>query len=169
MADKFLHLNGGVPTEKELTTVSAGAADAGKGIALDAQGKLDVTLLPTGIGADVAVVATSENLAAGDFVNIYDATGAPAARKADASAAGKHAHGFVLEAVTSGNLAAIYFEGTNDQLSGQVAGDVFLSPTTPGQVTPTAPTGAGQVVQKLGVAVSATAVNAEIGQHYVRA
>lgn len=168
MADKFLYLNSGVPTEKTATATSSGAADAGKIVALNASGDLDSSMLPPGIGADTATVAATENLAAGDFVNIYNSSGAKC-RKADASTAGKHAHGFVLAAVTSGQNATIYFEGTNNQVTGATAGDVYLSASVPGGFTATAPSGSGNVVQRLGIAVSATEINAECGQHYVLA
>lgn len=167
MADKYLRLINGVPTQTEATTASTGATDAGKIIALNAQGKLDETVMPTGIGADVAVVYASENLAAGDFVNVWNDGGAAKVRKADASAAGKEAHGFVLAAVTSGNPATVYFEGTNDQVTSQTAGPVYLSASVPGAATSTPPSTAGQVVQRIGVATSATSINVECGQHYV--
>ena len=138
-------------------TTSAGAGDAGKLPALDATGKLDTSFMPVGIAADTATVEASEDLAAGDFVNIYDNTGA-LCRKADATTAGKEAHGFVLEAVTSGNNATIYFEGSNTQVTGQTPGRVFLSATA-GLATATAPSGSGNVVQRIGIAVSATVVN----------
>ena len=136
---------------------SAGAGDAGKVVALDGAGKIDTTMMPTGIGADTGTVTASEALANGDYVNIYDATGGKC-RKADASTSGKEAHGFVLAAVDNGNPATIYFEGTNTGVTGQTPGPVFLS-TTPGLGAATPPTGAGNAVQSIGVAVSATAVN----------
>lgn len=98
------------------------------------------------------------------FVNVFDQL-APVAlivRKADATTAGKEAHGFVLAAVTSGNPATVYFEGTNTQVSGQTPGPVFLQ-TTAGVGGPTVPSASGNVVQQIGVAVSATAVNFERG------
>lgn len=167
MADKYIRNNAGVLTEKEATVVSAGGGDAGEIVALDGAGKLDTSVLPTGIGADTASVVSSENLAAGDFVNIYNNAGAANVRKADADA-GKPAHGFVLAAVTSPAAATVYFEGTNNQVSGATAGDVFLSATA-GGFTSTAPSGSGNLVQKLGVAVSATEINVEIQQHIVLA
>jgi len=168
MADKFIYLNSGIPTEKEATATSAGAGDAGKVVALNAQGDIDASMLPTGIGADTALIAASENLAAGDFVNVYNDSGAKC-RKADASTAGKHAHGFVLEAVTSGANATVYFEGANNQVSGATPGDVYLSASAAGGFTSTPPSASGNVVQRLGVAVSATEINVECGQRYVLA
>lgn len=168
MADKYLRLNSGIPTETEATVASTGASDAGKMIALDTTGKLDTTFLPTGIGADISVVAASENLSAGDIVNIYEATGAKC-RKADASSAGKPAHGFVLAGVTSGANANVYHEGSLSGLTGVTAGDLYLSATVPGSFTATAPSGTGQVVQRIGVGVSTTVINFEAGAAYVLA
>jgi hypothetical protein len=169
MADKFIYLNSGVPTEKEATVQSTGATEAGKVIAADANGKLDESWLPTGIGADVAIIPASENLSAGDLVNVFDDTGTTKVRKADASTAGKHAHGFVLAGVTSGQNASVYFEGTITGLTDVPAGDLYLSAATPGAATATAPSGTGKVVQRIGVGVSSTSLNFEGGQRYVLA
>lgn len=172
MADKPLQLVNNRPTEVEATVVSSGAGNAGDVVALDAGGKLDVSVMPTGIGADVAVVEASENLAAGDFVNIYDSSGA-LCRKADAStaSAGKQAHGFVLASVTSGQDATIYFEGTNDQVSGLTPGGIYaLSHSSPGGTVAlaSATTTAGHILQTVGVAISATAINVEIARPIMR-
>lgn len=140
------------------TAQSAGSGDAGKTVLLNGQGKLDQTMMPTGIGADVGIVTASEDLAAGDFINIYSDGGSPKVRKADATTAGKEAHGFVLEAVTANDPATVYFEGTNNQVTGQTPGVVYLS-TTAGRATATAPSGSGNVVQRIGIAISATAIN----------
>ena len=149
-------------------TSSAGAGDSGKLAALDAAGKLDTSFMPTGIGADTASIATSENLSAGDLVNIYDATGTPTARKADATTAGKEAHGFVLAATTSPAAATVYFEGSNTGVAALTAGNQFLS-TTAGLSSSTAPSGSGNVVQKVGVATAAAVLNFEAGQPIVLA
>ena len=141
--------------------VSAGAADAGKVAALDGSGKLDTTVLPTGVGVDTAAVTASEALAAGDFVNIHSSTGAKA-RKADATIAGKEAHGFVLAAVAAAGQATVYFEGTNNQVTGQTPGRVYLQATA-GLAGAAAPTGSGNVVQVVGFAISATAINFQSG------
>jgi len=170
MANKYLKNNAGVLTEEEAIQTSAGAGDAGKIPALDSAGRLDSTVMPVGIGADTASVATSENLAAGDIVDIYDVTGTPTARKADGSTAGKYATGFVLVATTSPGNALVYFEGQNNQLTGLTPGArMYLSATTPGAVTAAAPTGVGQVVQYVGRAISATAIAFEPAQPIVLA
>lgn len=162
VADKYVYNNAGTLTEREATVSSAGAGDAGKIPALDSSGRLASNLMPVGIGADTAIITASEALAAGDFVNVWNSTGAKA-RKADASTSGKEAHGFVLAAVSNGQPATVYFEGTNTQITGATAGVVYLSASTAGQSTATAPSGTGQVVQRLGVAVSTTAINFDGG------
>lgn len=144
-------------------STSAGAGDAAKLPALDGTGRLDTSFMPVGIGADTATISATENLAAGDFVNVHNSSGAKV-RKADASN-GRTAHGFVLAAVTSGNPATVYFEGQNTGVTGKTPGATqFLSASTAGASTETAPTTAGQVVQQLGVAASATVIVFEAEQ-----
>lgn len=158
----FLRQSGGQLIEARGQQTSAGAGDANKIVALDDTGKLDETLLPTGIGPEVKLLPASENLAAGDYVNVWNDAGTVRVRKADATSPGKPADGFVRAAFTSGNDATVYTDGQNDQVSGMTAGDVFLS-TTAGLGTNTAPSTAGNVVQRVGTAVSATEVVFERG------
>lgn len=165
MADKYLSNQNGFPTEVEATVVSAGAGNAGDIPALDSTGRLDSSVLPSGIGADTAIIEASEALAAGDYVNVWADAGAFKVRKADAAGGtAKMAHGFVLSAVASAANATVYFEGSNTQVTGMTPGNVWLSATTPGLGVATPPTGSGQIVQPLGTAVSATVVNVEIGR-----
>lgn len=157
-AKKYLSNNAGVVTEVQALVTSAGAGDDGKIVALDATGKLDTSVMPVGIGADTSVITASENLAAGDLVNVWNNGGLFKVRKADATTSGKEAHGFVLAAVTSGNPATVYFEGSNTGVTGLTPGVQFLL-TTAGTVGTTAPSGSGNVVQRVGFAVSATVLN----------
>lgn len=158
---KFLKLNAGVVTEEAAITTSAGAGDVGKIPHLDSSGRLDNSFMPTGIGADTVAVATSETLAAGDLVNIWNSTGAKV-RKADATTSGKEAHGFVISAFTHPTTATVYFEGNNAQVTGLTPGAQYLS-TTPGLATVTAPSGSGNVVQRVGYATAATNLNFQAG------
>lgn len=157
--NKYIKNLNGTLAEEAALQASAGAGDAGKIVALDSTGKIAESMMPVGIGADTQSVATSESLAAGDLVNLWDDAGTPKARKADASVSGKEAHGFVLAAVTAPANATIYFEGSNTQMTGLVAGQQFLSSSTPGKTQASAPTGTGQVVQVVGFATSATVMN----------
>jgi len=159
-AKKFLRLINGVITEVFGIQTSAGAANAGDVLVLDDTGRIDNSMMPVGIGADTAVVDASEGLAAGDWINIWNDIGTAKVRKADATTAGKETNGFVLAAVISGNPATVYFDGTNTQVTGQTPGPVYLQ-TTAGTGGATIPSASGNVVQQIGVAVSATAVNFE--------
>jgi hypothetical protein len=143
-------------------TSSAGAGDSGKVVALGATGKIDATMMPTGIGADTQNLVTSEIIATGDLVNVWSDAGTAKVRKADATIAGKEAHGFVLAGAASGAAVDVYFEGSNTGMSGLTPGNQFLA-TSAGTSSVTAPTGAGNVVQRVGFAVSATVMNFQSG------
>lgn len=168
MANKYLYNNGGVITEKEGIVTSAGASDSGKIPALNSSGRIDNSMMPVGIGADTGSISASENLSAGDFVNIYNDAGTAKCRKADATTSGKEAHGFVLSSVASGANATVYFEGTNTAVTGITPGNVFLS-TTAGTATITPPSASGNAVQLLGVAFSSTSINFEKGMPIILA
>lgn len=155
--NKYLANNSGAITEVISNQSSAGAGDAGKIVALDASGRIDNSMMPVGIGADTSSITASEALAAGDLVNIWNSTGAKV-RKADATTSGKEAHGFVLAAVSNGASATVYFEGTNTAVTGLTPGVQYLS-TTAGLATATAPSGSGNVVQRVGFATDAAALN----------
>lgn len=159
-ADKIAKMGAGgflAPGVLNATQTSAGAGDAAKVVQLDASGRLDTTVMPVGIGADTASITTSEALVAGDLVNIWNSTGAKV-RKADPATAGKEAHGFVLVGVASGAAATVYFEGTNTAVTGLTPGPQFLG-STAGKSSSAAPTASGSVVQRVGFATSATALN----------
>jgi len=159
-ANKIVKMNGSgviAPAILNATATSAGAGDAAKVVQLDGAGKLDTSMMPTGVGADTQTITTSEALSAGDFVNIWNSTGAKA-RKADATVSGKEAHGFVLTSFSSGAAATVYFEGTNTAVTSQTPGVVYLS-TTAGTATSTAPSGSGNAVQRIGFATSTTTIN----------
>ena len=112
---------------------------------------------PIGTNTDTAIITTSEILSAGDWVNVWDSAGAKV-RKASASTQGKEAHGFVLSSFGVGVSATVYFEGSNTAVTGQTAGVVFLS-VVDGLGTSTSPAATGNVVQRIGFAVSTTSVN----------
>ena len=139
-------------------TISSTGADSGTG---------DVTINATGgvVGTDFTA---SEDLAAGDLINIFNDSGTPKARLADASSS-KQADGFVLEDVTSGDPATVYSEGLNDQVSGMTGGvEQYLSASVPGGITATPPTGSGHLVQRVGKAFSATGFDFKKGVVFKR-
>ncbi len=156
MANKYLRNLAGKVVELEALVTSAGVGDAGKIVATDSTGRLDISLMPVGVGAEVSIVATSENLTSGNFVNFHNSTGIKA-RKADASVNTKPAIGFVLANVTSPANATVYpISNKNTALSALTVGTEYYLSTTPGAVTDTAPSAAGNIVQRLGTAESAT-------------
>lgn len=152
-AKKYLALVAG--KLKEVFGSVTGTADAIP--AGDATGRLDVSWMPVGIGAETINGLASEALSAGNFVNIYNNAGVLGVRKADATTNGKPAHGFVIAAVASGASATVYqISQTNTQLTGLTPGSDYFLATTAGGVTLTPPSTAGNVVQFLGRASSAT-------------
>jgi len=166
-AVKYLALVAGKIKQIAATVTSAGAGDDGKIVALDSTGKLDSSVLPVGIGADTKSLTAYEDLAAGDFVNIFDDSGTVKVRKADASSNAKEAHGFVLAAVSTGAAATVYLEGTNTQRTGLTKGVLyFLSHSSAGSVlvAGSLTTTAGHIVQQIGVAMSTTEISFEPGQ-----
>lgn len=166
MANKYIYLNSGTLTELEAQVTSAGVADAGKIVALDASGKLDSTVLPAGTGSDSKTMTAGEALSAGDLVYI---NGSGQALKADANAIAKAAVGFVLTSISNGATGTVYFEGTVTGLTSLTPGARYFLSTTPGAITTTAPTGTADIVQQVGFAVSSTELSFDPGTPIVRA
>lgn len=158
MPDKFLQHDAAGGFREVESTATGGSGKANKIPALDASGRLDTTMMPTGIGAETSAIEAFGALAAGDFVNVFNDSGTAKVRKADASSGVAPAHGFVLQAVTTGATATVYWSGLNNQVTGLTPGTQYLS-TTAGASSHTAPSSSGNVVQKLGFAVSATLVS----------
>lgn len=158
---KYLENNGGQLREVNGTATSAGAGDAGKIVQLNSSGNVDITMLPPGVGAQTKLAATSENLSAGDLVNLWNDSGTIKARKADASN-GRRAMGYVLSSVTSPANATVYLDGTISGLTSLTPGAIYyLSAATAGGVVSTAPSTAGQISQEVGPALSATEIDFE--------
>jgi hypothetical protein len=157
-AKKFLRLISGILTEIAGVVTSAGAANDGDIPALDATGKLDLSVMPVGIGPEVQTLTASEALSAGDFVNVWLDTGVAKVRKADNSTAGKEANGFVLSAYSLGNSATVYGPSqANTAKTGLTLAATYWLGTAGGVLT-TPPTGAGVVSQVVGKSVSATTI-----------
>lgn len=163
-AETFLKIVSGKTTVAAATQESTGVSDAGKIVALDDAGKLDETMMPNGIAADTAIVEASEGLSAGDLVNIWNDSGDPKCRKADATSAGKEAVGFVADSVSSGNDAKIFFDGTITGLTSLTPGARYYLSTSAGSLTATPPSGAGNVMQPVGIAKSDSELVFEAGE-----
>lgn len=162
MANKYMTLENGKKVLGKSKDVSAGAADAGQIVSLNAAGLIDPSMLED---SDVTSIPAFEDLSAGDYVNLFDDGGTLKARKADNSN-GRDAHGYVKDTVVSPAAVNVYFEGANANLSGLTKGArIYLD--TVGGVTevpldPTLPANDAKIHQFLGVAISNTEVNTDI-------
>lgn len=136
-------------------------------VQMDGNGFIDPSILPAGLGPELIIAPTTENLVAGALVNVYSNAGVLSVRNADASTTGKEARGFVQAAVTSPANATVYELGKNGQVTGLTIGsDYFLSTTTPGAVQTTAPSTPGQISQRVGRAISATNLDVVIREPF---
>ena len=144
---------------------STGASEAGEFPVLNTAGKLDITLLPDGVGADIVQFTASEDMIAGAYFYVLP-SGEIA--NADSTSIAKKAIGFVTEAVSAGGAVKAQFDDSNNFLTGLSIGQVyFLSDTTAGAVTLTAPVATGTIVQSIGVATSATSIHSDIDSNPV--
>lgn len=156
--DKYFYNAAGIPTEKAATQTSAGAGDAGKIVALNSAGDVDITMMPPGVGAECVVNVAKEALAAGDWVQMYLDTGVLQTRLADANN-GRPCNGFVSAvSVAAAPCTVFALSNTNSNCSGLTIGTVYYLSETPGAEVDTAPTAAASIVQRLGVATSATSI-----------
>lgn len=155
MADKFLqHDTAGGLREIE-GAATGGAGNENKIAALDATGRLDPTMLPTGLGAETVIVPAFGTLAASNLVNLFNDAGTIKARQADNSSAATFANGFVLNPYTAGQDATVYFGGLVSGLAGLTPGIAFLH-NVPGASHHVVTTTSGAIVQKVGLAINAT-------------
>jgi len=168
-AQKFLakNLTTGA-TERITPALVGGAGVLGQIPALgELTGLLDLSMMPSGIGPDVVVLATGENVVAGQFVTIKDNAGTPTVYKASATDLTKPAMGFVLVGETAPAPATVYLEGYNNLIpvAGFTAADagkrVFLN-TTGGGATLTPPVAAGNYQQVLGRLIQVDATYAYV-------
>jgi hypothetical protein len=156
----------GAQSEYAGKATSAGAGDSGEFPILDGTGKLDPTFFPSGYGPDVTTLVAGEALTAGDFVYIL---AGGTVMKADATTYAKRAMGYVTASVLNAGNATVYFDDSNTGLSGLTPGSKYYLSATSGVATLTAPTTAGQYVQGLGVATSATSLHVNIEEPILRA
>ena len=156
--NKYLSHSSGQLQEVAANQSSAGAGDAGKIPALDATGKLDATMMPVGIAADVKILVCKEAVVAGNLINITNDGGTEKAQKADCSN-GRRANGFVLVGANLGANATVYLSGNIlTGLTGKTPAAVQYLSTT-GALSETPPSTAGYISQEIGVAISSTEVD----------
>lgn len=152
-APRFLNIISGI-TQQVIAAVTTAANAI---VATDATGRIDISMMPVGVTAEVVVCPAFENLAVGQFVNLFSNGGVINARLANATDGSKPAVGFTLANVTAPATATIYMIGaTNTQLSALAIGSPYFLDTTAGGITATAPSAGGNIVQRVGTATTAT-------------
>jgi hypothetical protein len=137
----MLDTENGFPVARAATVVSNGEAPAGVPVGLGADGKLDRSVLPTGVGPELRVLEASEDLFANDLVNMYydteDETPKWKVRLAAGTDGYHYCNGFVKEAYESGNPAMVYLDGTFEVSAAVIATlnnpALYLSAVSPGK------------------------------------
>lgn len=156
---KFLRYLSGKPAEATALQISTGPSDADKIVATVTGGTLHESVMPPSVTIQVKVLPTSEDLAAGKLVNVFDDSGTVKVRLASKSQS-RPADGYVKAGFLTGADATVYLEGINNQLAGLSPGDVWLGDA--GDVTQTPPaSGSGGIAQLVGTAFSATELDFE--------
>lgn len=108
------------------------------------------------VGASSYALTASEALSAGNFGNIHASSGAKV-RKANATDDTKPCDCYIPAAISNGATGSVIAPGCIiSGLSGLTPGSRYYLSTTGGGITDTAPSGSGNLVQEVGVAVSAT-------------
>lgn len=144
-----------------VTVAAGGVLNAEKIPSLDVNGLLAVSMMPVGVIVNTQTLIASESLAIGNLVNVWNNAGTGSVRKADA-ATNRPANGFVLAAYSAAASALVYFNGSDNQLTGMTPGTTqYLGAA--GATVSTMPTTAGYTLQSVGTAASATTMNFEAG------
>jgi len=110
----------------------------------------------TRMEAPAETLVASEQLTAGDVVNIWSNTGAARVRRASAVFPGKEANGFVDADTAAGEAVVVRYVGSKSQEGAPLVpgATYFLSGTEPGGLALYPPTVSGHVVQVVGKASS---------------
>lgn len=168
MPDKFISIVGSGQNEVAGLVTSVGVGSAGRIPALDANGLLDPSMMPSGITPDQKAGTSNGTITAKDMCFV-EAAGT-IARATAAAGTPKEAIGWALTSVATGQPITIQLEGKISGLAGLTPGSTyFLSNTTPGGITLTAPSATGELWQPVGTAVSATELNFEPDKGVLRA
>ena len=155
---RFLDILNGVISQLVPITTSAGVGDANKMIQTNSAGKLDLTLMPPELNVQATTLPASEDLTAGQLVNVWVDTGTTKVRKADGSTS-RRATAYVSAGFLSGATATIYIEGLNTNMTGLTPGGMCWLGAA-GAVTQTPPaSGSGGISQIVGTAISATSLD----------
>ena len=164
--NKFMALDAnGNWVEVTAIVTTQGVINANEIPSTGADGRLDISFMPTGIGADTEPVPASEALQAGAWVNLFNVGGIANARNANATDASKPVDGFVLAAVAQGDTATVYVRGINSMVPqgsitpASIGQKAFLD-TSAGGTTVTPPSSTGNYMQALGPILAVDTVHA---------
>jgi len=152
---KYIKINDSTQSLDEAAFVNVGGVgNAGKPVELGPDGFLDPSMVGS---AEVKIGNAFEAITAKQLV-YFKADGTVA--KASAAAGGHKAQGWAANSASIGQPVTVNQEGTIGGLSGLTPeATQFLSASTAGAYTETAPTGAGELLQVVGIALSATELN----------
>lgn len=155
MANKYIDING---NQVQFTVTSSGDESAGQGVGLNSSGKLDLSVMPTGVAPASISVLASEAITAGSLINMYNNLGTLNIRNANATDNTKPFQGFILSNVAESASVNVYFPGNViTGLSGLTPGsNYYLSKVAGGIVTDVSGYSGGNVIQYVGIALSAT-------------
>jgi hypothetical protein len=157
--NRYVNTVGGLLTQVVPAVTSAGAPTAGQIIATNSAGVLDATMLPAGVGANAVTATASATISAGMLVNIYNNAGVLSVRPADSTAVGSEANGYAPSATANGGTGTVNLgAGLISGLSALTIGTNYYLGTV-GAPTTTVPSTAGNIVQYVGKALSATSLD----------
>lgn len=154
----YLYIKNGTVAKFTAINKSTGTDDKDKIVSTNADGKIDLTLIPEGIGDSANTFPATETMSAGAFVNLFDDTGTAKIRLADNSN-GRPAHGFIKTAASTGETVTVYHLGaTNTYLAVEIGARYYLGTTGSVVKLPVDPDSAasGTIHQFLGIAKSTT-------------
>jgi hypothetical protein len=109
-------------------------------------------------------------IARGQIINLFDNAGVLQARLAQANSATTRAHGVANEAAAPGAQFEMYWRrGCIDSIGGMTLGsEYYLSPTVAGAIQTTRPTVVGQIIQHMGLALSANTLQLDISPLHIQ-
>lgn len=157
---KYLHVFDSVANAFKLmlgAQSSAGVADAGKIVALNASGQIDNTMLPSS-SLDSAIA--SEAISAGDAVNVWDNVGTRNVRKAD-NTNGRRCDGFAATSAAASASCTFDTDGGRTAVTGVVLASTYYLGAA-GAIVTTPTTTVGHQLQKVGTGAGTGILTIEI-------
>jgi len=101
---------------------------------------------------------TTENIAVGQAVNLYDSAGTTYARLANATNNSKPCRAYATTTTVSGDWGEFVLLGAHPLITGVTGGTDYYLSTTGGGITFTPPATPGNIVQKIGWGLNSTTI-----------